>query len=167
MKSLKRQKGFGLLMAMIVLPALVLTSAGARPPSKAPLRVRHLTVEHMTNPLGIDTSIPRFGWIVEANYNGAEQTAYEIRVSSKNSRCGHVWSSGQVKSGASFDVAYDGKPLQPNTRYYWSVRVWDHGRSSPWSKRGVVRDRLPRRQPVRWRVDRQRYRSGGTGDLAA
>lgn len=56
-------------------------------------------------------------------------------MSPKNSRRGHIWSSGRVKSGESFDVEYDGKPLQPNTRYYWSVRVWDHGRSSPWSKR--------------------------------
>src|SRR5919106_1079440 len=94
-----------------------------------------LTTEHQANPLGIDASAPRLGWIVQAGHNGARQTAYEIKVSSNDYMRGDVWSSSKVRSTDSFDVEYAGRPLRSQTRYFWSVRVWDErGRPSKWSK---------------------------------
>lgn len=92
-----------------------------------------LTTERMTNPLGMDESSPRFGWVVKADYNGAEQTAYEIKVSKNRSMNGALWDSGKVASADSVDVEYAGKALASQTRYWWSVKVWDGRRASGWS----------------------------------
>ncbi|GAA2026694.1 hypothetical protein GCM10009819_07400 [Agromyces tropicus] len=122
--------------ALAVGLAVPVTAAQAAPAGK--LDVSGLTAEHMTNPLGLDETAPRLGWIVGADYNGARQTAYEIRVSSANDNSGDVWSSGKVTSDQSYDVEYGGPDLDSRTRYYWSVRVWDDsGKSSPsaWSDR--------------------------------
>ena len=89
------------------------------------LAVGSLRVEHMTRPLGIDAARPRFGWIVDASYNGAAQTACEIRLFRDTPTGANVWASGRVDSGDSFDVVYGGAPLGSNARHSWSVRVWD------------------------------------------
>ena len=101
--------------------------------------VGSLTTEHMTNPLGIDTSHPLFGWVVTSTARGVSQSKYEIRVarniSSLQSGTSLVWDSGPVDSAQSFDVAYAGPALAPQTQYYWQVRVWDNnGTGSAWSQ---------------------------------
>lgn len=102
--------------------------------SDSEILVNSVTVEHLAQALGIDTRNPRISWIVEASYNGAKQTAYEIKVSSTNKNEGDVWSTGIVSSNASFDVAYNGAPLISNHRYFVSIRVHDDERISAWSK---------------------------------
>lgn len=37
----------------------------------------------------------------------------------------YIYDSGKVLSGESVGVVYQGKALQPSTRYYWKVSVWD------------------------------------------
>ena len=118
-----------------LLGALASTAAPAQA-SDGALTPTKLTTEHLSEPLGIDDSVPRFGWVVDADYNGARQTAYEIRVSSNDSMRGDVWSSGKVRSTDSYDVEYAGRPLESQTRYFWAVRVWDErGEASKWSRR--------------------------------
>ncbi|TXS90282.1 Bacterial alpha-L-rhamnosidase [Parahaliea maris] len=118
---------------LYVLNALAAAGAVQEPAPADSLSVTDLTVEHRQQPLGIDTPEPRIGWIVEANYNGARQTAYEIRVSSNRDNRGDVWSSGRVESGDSFDIVYTGPKLQSRTRYHIAARVWDEDRASEWS----------------------------------
>jgi alpha-L-rhamnosidase len=113
-----------------------MAASSADPP---PLLVGSLTSEHMTNPLGIDTSHPQLGWVITSAERGISQTKYEIRVakddSSLESGQNLVWDSGIVNSGQSFDVPYGGPALASQTQYYWHVRVWDnHGNASPWSQ---------------------------------
>src|SRR5918996_6117921 len=134
--ALRRRRALVGALLLTLIAALALPSWSTAAPA-ARLSVSGLTTEDLTNPLGIDVAVPRFGWIVEANYNGAEQTAYEIRVSSHDSREGDVWSSGRVESADSFDVEYAGPPLESQTRYYWAVRVWSDRADGPsqWSKR--------------------------------
>jgi alpha-L-rhamnosidase len=57
---------------------------------------------------------------------GVSQTAYQITVAT-NPACteGIVWNSGQVASDKSVHIPYGGAALQPATRYYWQVKVWD------------------------------------------
>jgi len=99
------------------------------------VNVTGLTTEHLADPLGIDTSAPRFSWIDSSAENGISQTAYEIVVSSTDQRSGDVWDSGEVTSALPYDVPYAGRPLRSRTRYFWAVRVWDnHGQASPWSE---------------------------------
>ncbi|MGY6020084.1 family 78 glycoside hydrolase catalytic domain [Streptomyces spinosirectus] len=98
--------------------------------------VEGLTVEHRTNPLGVDAAKPRFGWRTASSARGRRQTAYRILVASSAGRLarGHadVWDSGRVTSADSVAVRYAGAALHPATRYHWTVRVWDEdGRALP------------------------------------
>jgi alpha-L-rhamnosidase len=111
-------------------------ASSADPP---PPVVGSLTTEHMTNPLGIDTSHPLLGWVITSAGRGVSQSTYQIRVATDRAglESGEdlVWDSGPVNSEQSFDVPYGGPALAPRTEYYWHVRVWDnHGNVSPWSQ---------------------------------
>lgn len=98
-----------------------------------------LRCEYLVNPLGIDVPHPRLGWVVESDARGEKQTAYRVLVASsaKNLQedLGDLWDSGQRASDQTIHVAYEGKALQPRSRYFWKVRGWDKdGKPSPWSK---------------------------------
>ncbi|MEU0203391.1 MULTISPECIES: family 78 glycoside hydrolase catalytic domain [unclassified Streptomyces] len=88
-----------------------------------------LTVEHRTDPLGVDTARPRFGWRMRAAGRGRSQGAYQILVATSPGRLtsarADVWNSGRVRSDRSVAVPYAGEPLKPSTRYHWTVTVWD------------------------------------------
>lgn len=103
-----------------------------------------LKCEHLPTPLGIDAPHPRLSWLLADSRDGARQTAYQIRVAtdSLTLATAPLWTSGKVNS-ANMLVAYAGKALQPFTRYYWSVEVWDKdGRQLPatqsWFETGMV-----------------------------
>lgn len=88
-----------------------------------------LTVEYIRDPAftTINDPRPEYGWIVPAA--GGAQSAYQVLVASSrqkiDDRQGDIWDSGQVRSNASINVAHEGAELQPNTTYYWTVRIWD------------------------------------------
>ncbi|PWI13821.1 alpha-L-rhamnosidase [Streptomyces sp. Act143] len=113
---------------------------GAGPAAAAPsgdrTAVEGLTVEHRTNPLGVDAPRPRFGWRTASATRGRRQTAYQILVASAPDRLtvsrADVWNSGRVTSADSVAVRHAGDELRPSTRYHWTVRVWDeNGRALP------------------------------------
>jgi len=89
-----------------------------------------LTIELIRDPSGnvkvLDTK-PEFGWTVpiESKF----QSAYQILVASSkaiiDANNGDVWDSGQVRSGKSTDIEYNGKPLEIGKTYYWKVRIWE------------------------------------------
>ncbi|MFF4345887.1 family 78 glycoside hydrolase catalytic domain [Streptomyces sp. NPDC001530] len=91
--------------------------------------VSGLTVEHRTNPLGVDAAKPRFGWRMASSARGRRQTAYQILVATSPERLtrtrADVWNSGRVASADSVAVRYSGRALRASTRYYWTVAVWD------------------------------------------
>ena len=98
-----------------------------------------LRTEYQVNPLGIDTTSPRFSWIVEAAGRGQHQRAYQILVASSQEAIeagdGDMWDSGVVTSGATQHIRYEGAPLRPKTQYWWRVRVWDKDEQpSPYSE---------------------------------
>ncbi|MEU6375150.1 family 78 glycoside hydrolase catalytic domain [Streptomyces sp. NPDC046909] len=108
---------------------------GGTPAGAAPQRpveegeVYGLTVEHRTDPLGVDAAHPRFGWRMRSAGRGRSQGAYEILVASSPGKLAgeraDVWSSGRIPSADSVAVRYRGKPLDAATRYHWTVNVWD------------------------------------------
>ena len=132
--------------AVVILIGCVLVSAGcAHLPQQvagAPLRPVDLTCEYRTNPLGIDTAVPRLSWVNEAVHPEARaknQTAYQILVATSpetlDADTGDLWDSGKVSSSESIQVPYEGCPLGSRRRAYWKVRVWDEAsRVSSWSE---------------------------------
>ena len=92
-------------------------------------QVFDLRCEGLKEPLGIDTTVPRFSWKNTLKHNGQRQTAYEIQVASDSTALvqGHadLWQSGRVKSAAQVWVEYQGKKLLPRQLCYWRVRTWD------------------------------------------
>jgi alpha-L-rhamnosidase len=103
-------------------------------PAFCQLSVSHLQTEDLTNPLCIDSKIPRFSWQLQSSDRNELQTAYEISVSGRPDGKDPVWTSGKTISSASIQVDYSGPKLQSGKRYFWQVRVWDNkGRVSSWS----------------------------------
>ncbi len=104
------------------------------------LSVKNPTVEYRKNPVGLDETLPRFSWISEAGgRRNVTQAYYEIRVGTNAEALVKgkqiLWTSGRTKSDASVLVAYGGPKLQPSTRYFWQVRVWDQtGQVALWSE---------------------------------
>lgn len=84
----------------------------------------------------ITDSIPEFGWIVPNNIT--KQSGYRILVAASKisieEKKPDFWDSGKVLSEESVSVSYGGKPLAPNTNYWWKVKIWDsYGNSSDYS----------------------------------
>ena len=97
-----------------------------------------LACEYATNPLGVDTPRPRFGWLLESDRRSQSQSAYRVLVATSekqlHANVGNKWDSGKVNSDRSVNVEYRGKPLSSEERCYWKVRVWDgKDRPSGWS----------------------------------
>src|ERR1700689_2762483 len=117
-----------MVLTLVLAPMLTLTAAAHAVPV-------HLRCESVNNPLGIDVASPHLSWQSDSTERNWKQTAYQIVVSTTPSptfdASAKVWDSGKVTSAESVGIAYVGMKLEPRTRYYWSVRVWDaNGQSS-------------------------------------
>jgi alpha-L-rhamnosidase len=95
----------------------------------SPARATALRVEHLTNPLGIDATRPRFSWQMSDARHGARQTGYRLLVATIPLRLdaahADVWNSGLVASHSTLDIDYDGPALAARQRYYWTVCIRD------------------------------------------
>jgi len=120
--------------------ATILSSATALcAEPQAELVPSELTCEYATNPLGVDTPQPRFGWLLKSDRRAQLQSAYRVLVAGSEKQLqanvGDKWDSGMVNSDRSVNVEYRGKALSSDEQCYWKVRVWDHqGRPSTWSR---------------------------------
>ena len=88
----------------------------------------NLRCEYLVNPLGIDAPNPRLTWSMTDDRREVAQIAWQIAVGTDSSKVsagiGDKWSTGKVNSSDMLTV-YNGSPLEPFTRYFWSVKVWD------------------------------------------
>jgi len=103
-----------------------------------PVPPSFLRCEYLTNPLGLDSTSPRFSWILEHPGRAAHQAAYQVIVSPEpgflDKEIGDYWDSGRVESDKTSGVVYNGVPLWSGKLYWWKVRWWDgEGRVSRWS----------------------------------
>jgi alpha-L-rhamnosidase len=93
-----------------------------------PVKVVALKCEYLNDPIGIDAPNPRLTWQLADNRQGAKQTAYQIIVGTDSLAVtkgqGSSWQTENVNSAANL-ITYAGSALQPYTRYYWSVTLWD------------------------------------------
>lgn len=88
------------------------------------MRLERLTVEHLTEPLGLATAAPRFSWVLDPGAaSDARQAAYELEVR-REDETDPLWATGRVGGEQSVLVEYAGPELASATRYRWRVRVW-------------------------------------------
>ncbi|MGE8424021.1 MAG: family 78 glycoside hydrolase catalytic domain, partial [Sphingobacterium siyangense] len=104
------------------------------------LAVIDLKVEHLSNPLAIETEIPRLSWKITSTEKNTQQAEYEIRVGTDkvflNKDKDLVWKH-RSSTDQSVLIDYAGSPLQSKKKYFWQVRVKDnHGNTSAWSTIG-------------------------------
>jgi alpha-L-rhamnosidase len=95
----------------------------------AQINIEKLSVEYLSNPVGIDVVEPRFSWIIESKEHNVYQTAYQILVASSpeklNEKAADIWNSDKVQSANSVLIPYAGKALSSGQKCYWKVLVWD------------------------------------------
>jgi len=107
--------------------------------SEDAIRIKDLRCEYLTNPLGIDETIPRLSWKLTSDQRNQKQTAYRLLVASGKEQLdknrGDLWDTGKVKSNQSIHIEYQGKPLKSRMHCFWKAMVWDkNGKPSSWSK---------------------------------
>jgi len=97
--------------------------------NQAPNAPDTLRCDGQVNPVGIINFTPTLSWNFSDPDTGNLQGAYQILVSSVpaqiNANVGGMWDTGKTTSAATA-ATYAGRALQPNTTYYWKVRVWDN-----------------------------------------
>jgi alpha-L-rhamnosidase len=108
----------------VLISALTTGCSTVRSPS-LPIK---LQCEYLSNALGIDARHPRLGWQLQDTRTSAEQTGYQLIVGTDSQEVstgnGNYWQSGKIASAAR-QTTYQGQPLQPFTKYYFTVQVWD------------------------------------------
>lgn len=104
--------------------------------SQFPVAVTELKTERMVNPMSIDTSTPRLGWIITSDENDVMQTACHIIVASTPEKAekleGDLWDATLLGDRSQW-VRYEGKELRSNTPCYWRVKVTTNKGESDWS----------------------------------
>ena len=96
--------------------------AAARPPG--PLRTGRLTVNGLTDPVGIDPDDCSFAWTLQASGRAVAQTGWRIVVSRTDpTHAEVVWDSGPVTSARQAFVAYTGPTLAADAAYRWTVEA--------------------------------------------
>lgn len=101
------------------------------------VEVSEMQTEMKSNPLGINVEHPRFSWQIASNKADLVQIGYRIQVATSaedlKSEINLVWDSNEIDSDQSVLVPYTGPALQPNTRYFWRVKVTTNQSVGRWS----------------------------------
>ena len=85
----------------------------------------NLRTEYLTEPIGLDTSSPRFTWEYSGNEEGFKASRYEVRIGT---------SPDDLRPYA------EGMALKPHTRYYWNVTVIQEADQSEGSNLAVSKE---------------------------
>jgi alpha-L-rhamnosidase len=102
------------------------TSGGDLAAARGPLRAGTLTVNGLTDPVGVDPDGCFFAWTLQGPGRAVSQTGSRLVVRRTDpTRTGVVWDSGAVDSGRQAFVAYGGPALAADAAYEWTVQA--HG----------------------------------------
>ena len=82
------------------------------------MKGKHLQVNHLFEPLGID-KMPEFFWYCDG---GTKQTAYQIIVR-RNDEV--IWNSNKVLSNKMNNIPYEGDTLHSRDLLTWELTLWD------------------------------------------
>lgn len=105
------------------------------------LRPVDLRCEYLSNPMGVDVTVPRFSWKLMAvpGVRNEYQTVYQIRAAGQRAwlDCAKadLWDSGWVASPDSVHIPYGGTALVSHQFVHWQVRIKNRfGKVSDWSE---------------------------------
>lgn len=103
--------------------------------------VTQLEVDKLTTPSGLDNQNPDFSWILKSDEYNLNQTHYQVFVATDKifSKKSLVWDSGKINSSESVYVKYQGKELEYDTQYFWTVKVWTNHSARRLSQRNRCR----------------------------
>lgn len=112
----------------------------------------------------ITDSKPEFGWIFPQE--GVSQTACQILVASSpevlEEGKADLWDSQKMETSNSLHVSYAGKELQPNSTYWWKVKVWDaRGKASEFSQPQQFNTGIFKRKEGEWPGESNWVKLGG------
>ena len=85
-------------------------------------KICQLTTEYLTDPIGLDCQNPRFSWVLQSDRPGSVQTKYSICVKQGET----VVFKRTKRTAQSIQIRYEGKPLQPSTRYDVTLQAEDN-----------------------------------------
>lgn len=96
------------------------------------MKIEHLKINHLTNPLGYDLANPTISYVV-TEAAGKRQASAQVQVSLKEDFSELLYDSGECGNVVStgFELPLT---LSPMTRYYWKVRVTDETGDCAWSE---------------------------------
>ncbi|MCM1252647.1 MAG: glycoside hydrolase family 78 protein [Clostridium sp.] len=100
----------------------------AREEQEEDISILHLRTCYLENPIGIDEETPVFGWRMNGETRGLSQSAYRVMVADSLEKLKeeeYIWDSGKIEASESVGIPYAGKALEPKSRYYWQVTVWN------------------------------------------
>lgn len=105
------------------------------------IKVYDLKVENGTNPYIDILDSLHFSWKLVSIENNQIQHAYRILVGADINNLredkGDVWDSQKIISSKNHLVEYNGPKLNPGTRYFWKICIWDKNDvKSDWSTPG-------------------------------
>lgn len=114
------------------------------------LSIQETRINGRICPLGVDAPEIVFSWRFGPGEGaGLRQSAYRIVVFAGEDGAiggrGIIWDSGRVAGGRHVDIRYEGAPLLPRQRCYYTVTVWD-GDGKPaesgvsWWEMGLLRE---------------------------
>ena len=125
--------------------------------SEGQLKFGKIYVENKTNPCGIDVDYPRLSWQLTSDRRDVSQSAFDIRVSESltDLLAGNklIFHTGKIPSEQSVYVLFTGNTLDPMTKYYWQVKVWDdRDKESKWSNPSwwIMGMRNPQNWTAQW-----------------
>ena len=91
-----------------------------------------LRCEYMEDPLGVDTTAPRFAWVLEHTDRGEMQTAYQVLVATRaellNQDRGDQWDSGKVTSDDFTQVVVCGQAARQRAELLLESALLGQGR---------------------------------------
>lgn len=96
------------------------------------LRIKKLTVDYLSNPVGI-TESPQFGWVIESDKSNVVQKAYHLQIAFDLNFKKIAFDSGLIESGESAHISAEGFELLSSTKYYVKVKIADSSEESDWS----------------------------------
>jgi len=95
--------------------------------SQGPVMVVEPLTEGQANPQALHTGTPSFSWKITSDLQDVRQESYRLLVASSEDKLkdnvGDLWDSGEVLSGVSVFIPYEGKELGSREKAWWKVIV--------------------------------------------